>query len=128
MKSLWSLVMVGVWLAQPAVAAQGYDRSGRRDPFVAPGSLEGSKRACPAHGLDAAPVREVALRGIVRTETGGVALLSTAEGTGIVAREGDRLCDGLVEAVGPASVTLRVDPETPPVGGSRRDVRLELHP
>ena len=128
MKSLWSLVFVGFWLAQPAAAAQGYERGGRRDPFVAPGSLSGSKRTCPTHGLEAARVREVALRGIVQARVGAVALLSTAEGTGLFAREGDRLCDGRVVAVGPASVTLRLDAEIMAMVDSPQDLRFDLHP
>ena len=129
MKSLWSLVMVGIWLTQTAAGAEtGYERGGRRDPFLAPGSLESLKRACPAHGLESARARDVALRGIVQTAASAVALFSTAEGTGLFAREGDRLCDGRVVSVGPASVTLRMDPEPTPIAGSSRDVRFVLHP
>ncbi len=129
MKPLWSLVMVGTWLMPAGAGAQpAYEREGRRDPFVAPGSLDASKRACPAHGLEAARVREVALRGIVRTPAGGVALLSTAEGTGLFAREGDRLCDGCVVTVGPAGVTLRLDAEPAATADTRQDVRLDLYP
>ena len=129
MKSLWSLVMVGIWLAQPAAFAQGgYERGGRRDPFVATGSLDASKRACPTHGLEAARAREVALRGIVRTPGAAVALLSTAGGTGLFAREGDRLCDGRVVSVGPAGVTLRLDADPAAAAGARQDLRLDLYP
>ena len=129
MKSLWSLVMVGIWLMPGAAGAQpAYERGERRDPFVAPGSLDASKRACPTHGLEAARAREVALRGIVRTPVGAVALLSTAEGTGLFARVGDRLCDGHVVFVGPAGVTLRLDAEPAATAGSRQDVRLALYP
>ena len=37
MKSLWSLVMVGIWLIPAAAGQTAYERSRRRDPFVAPG-------------------------------------------------------------------------------------------
>jgi len=121
--------MVGIWMMPAAAGAQpGYERGGRRDPFVAPGSLDGSKRTCPAHGLEAARAREVALRGIVRTPARTVALLSTAEGTGLFAREGDRLCDARVVSVGPAGVTLRLDAEPAATAGTRQDVRLDLYP
>ena len=60
MKSLWSLVMVGIWLIPAAAGQTAYERSRRRDPFVAPGCLDESKRACPARTSLTLPTKFVA--------------------------------------------------------------------
>ena len=99
----------------------------RRDPFVRPGSAAaGPSVACGAAGLSRMRARDVAVKGIVRTRDGALALVGGADGQSQVARVGDRVCDGSVVAIEPDAVIVREDPSDD--GRSpARTIRLRLH-
>lgn len=93
-------------------AGPAYDARGRRDPFVRPGSGEG-RRTCPGEGLRSLRVEEAAVRGIARTRGGRFVLLADGAARSFIARAGDRLCDGVVEAVEAGAVTLVLEVDDP---------------
>jgi hypothetical protein len=109
-------------------AAGAYRGAHRRDPFVRPGTAPGAEaRTCAARGLEGVRVRELALRGIVRTPEGFLALLVGPNGVAFVTRVGDRLCDAKVGSIDPDAVTFERD--AGPAGGvtEPRTVRVRLH-
>ena len=107
----------------------GYAANGRRDPFVRPGFAPGPEaKSCSARGLEGVRARELALRGIVKTKEGFVALLVGPRGEAHVARVGSRLCDGSVRAIEPAGVTLEAEPGPGDLWLGPRQIRVRLHP
>jgi hypothetical protein len=105
-----------------------YRGAGRRDPFVRPGSAPGTDaRTCRARGLEGVRARDLALRGVVRTSEGFLALLVGPDGEAHVAHEGDRLCDARVLSIDPDGVDLEEDTVLPTGVVGSRTVRLRLH-
>ena len=92
----------------PWVGAQewAYDPRGRRDPFLAKGALHESPR-CEGTGRGGLTVAEVALRGVVTSPRGRVAMLAAPDGRSAFVVGGDRLCDGEVFRIEPDAVVLR---------------------
>lgn len=130
MKMLLALGLTPSLLAASLAAAQEpfYDPNGRRDPFMSPtGQSAGERPSCPGQGLAGKLVQEVALRGIVRTEHGRMALLATADRQTYFAANGARLCDGRVlriDADGVVFARLLKDPLAPQ---KEVELRLLLH-
>ena len=106
-----------------------YAANGRRDPFVRPGFAPGPEaKSCSARGLEGVRARELALRGIVKTKEGFVALLVGPRGEAHVARVGSRLCDGSVRAIETAGVTLEEAPSGRDLVPTPRQTQVRLHP
>jgi hypothetical protein len=111
-----------------ASGAATYRSAGRRDPFVRPGSAPGAEvRTCPARGLEGARTRELALRGIVRTPEGFLALLVGPNAVAYVARVDDRLCDARIASIDPEGVTFEKDAARGSAASGPRAVRVRLH-
>lgn len=103
---------------QPAPGAYTYVPANRRDPFV---SLikpidAGARAATKKPGMEGFLIQEVALRGIVRSQGGMTAMFQGPDGKSYFVKAGQRLFDGSIVSVDPASVTFRqelVDPLSP---------------
>ena len=105
--------------------------AGARDPFVRPTVPESD--AAPARlpvarveGLAGLSVEEVAVRGVVRAGDRSLGLLQAGDKKHYVVRPGDRLRDGLVEAVITDGVVIAVDPDEAAAGGGRAPLRRSL--
>ncbi len=87
----------------PAPGAYVYRDDGRRDPFR---DLRVKDHPEPPAGihLHEQPLDALALRGVVQSQGGAVAVLAGANGRTYFAHEGDRVRDGRVEHIGRASV------------------------
>ncbi len=106
-----------------------YAANGRRDPFVRPGFAPGpDAKSCEARGREGVRARDLALRGVVKTTEGFVALLIGPRGEAHVARVGSRLCDGSVRAIDPAGVTLEEAPGPGDFWLRPRQIPIRLHP
>ena len=106
-----------------------YDPQGRRDPFVsliARGAGLTSAPEEPAVGVAALTVDEVALRGVLRTPQGYVALVEGADARTYVVRPGDRLRDGTVERIADEDMVIRQQINDPLSLESEREVRKTL--
>ena len=107
-----------------------YDPGGRRDPFVSllrtgpdPNGRGNVPRPAGVAGL---VVSEVALKGILQSESGYAALLQGADTRTYVVHVGDRLFDGQVRAIAPDSVVLLQRSSDPLVTPKEVEVRKRL--
>lgn len=105
-------------------AEDSYDPRGRRDPFLRPSPRGRSNPVVAARprGLAGIAVEEVILRGLVRLDDTGFAIVETDRGRSHAMREGQELFDGYVQSVTAGGVVIVVDGP----GGAARVVRLTL--
>jgi hypothetical protein len=102
-----------------------YSAGGRRDPFVSliKGLVgEGGTSRKGKSGMEAFLIQEVALKGIVKTPEGFVAMVLGTDGKSYFPRVGQRLFDGQT------SVTFRQEITDPLSPVRTRDVRKTLYP
>lgn len=83
-----------------------YLPGGRRDPFLQPGATESHSKLCPGRGLAGFRIRELALRGLIRTPSGPVAMLLAPDQRSYFAVAGERLCDGALTTITPDGVVF----------------------
>jgi Tfp pilus assembly protein PilP len=118
----------------PATAAApranfSYEAAGRRDPFISlanklsdPAS-EGRSRY---QGLQALPVGEVTVKGIVLYERQLVAMVQAPDNRTYIVRPNDRLLDGAVRAVTPEAVVFVQQVNDPLSIVKQREIRKLL--
>lgn len=105
-----------------------YAPGGRRDPFVPPIGSTGQEGACEGRGLAAFRVSAVALRGLVRTPRGPIAVLLAPDSRSYFAEPGQRLCDATLSAITPEAAVF-VETVAEPLREARtRTVVRRLHP
>jgi Tfp pilus assembly protein PilP len=113
-------------------ADYGYSPDGRRDPFLSlvnrgVDAARGADRgAARPEGLPGLMVAEVAVRGIVQTPRGYVAMVGGPSGKTYSVRPGDRLMDGSVRAITAQAVVLLQDVNDPLSLEKQREVRKYL--
>lgn len=103
---------------QPAPGTYTYVPANRRDPFV---SLvkpveAGGQQNVKKPGMEGFLIQEVALRGIVRTAQGLIAMFQGPDAKSYFVKSGQRLYDGSIIAMDPSTVTFRqevADPLSP---------------
>jgi Tfp pilus assembly protein PilP len=103
---------------QPAPGSYTYVPANRRDPFV---SLvkpveAGGQQNVKKPGMEGFLIQEVALRGIVRTAQGLIAMFQGPDAKSYFVKSGQRLYDGSIIAMDPSTVTFRqevADPLSP---------------
>jgi Tfp pilus assembly protein PilP len=125
----------------PAAAAQAalptpppnfeYQPEGRRDPFLSlinrgtdarPGAPAGAR----PEGLAGIAVDEVAVRGILQSRGGWIAMIASPSGRTYTIKPGDRLMDGSVRAINAKSVILMQEVNDPLSLEKQREVRKFL--
>jgi Tfp pilus assembly protein PilP len=112
-------------------SAGTYSAGGRRDPFVSliKGLVgEGGSSRKGKSGMEAFLIQEVALKGIVKTPEGFVAMVLGTDGKSYFPRVGQRLFDGQIVAIDQTSVTFRQEITDPLSPVRTRDVRKTLYP
>ena len=91
-----------------------YDARGRRDPFI---SLALGMNVLPPEeripGLGGMLIQEVSLRGLVRTSEGYIAMIQGTDNKSYFAREGERMYDGMIEAIDSEKVVFRQEINDP---------------
>ena len=106
----------------------GYNREGRRDPFVSLVGRAGdatSEGVRPA-GLPGILIQEVSLKGIVRQSNGFVAMVQGPDKKTYTARPGQRLFDGTVKSITHDAVVFSQDVTDPLSLVKQREVRKTL--
>ncbi len=91
-----------------------YDARGRRDPFI---SLALGLNILPPDkripGLGGMLIQGVSLRGIVRTSEGYIAMVQGTDNKSYFAREGERMYDGMIEAIDSEKIVFRQEINDP---------------
>ena len=107
-----------------------YNPMGRRDPFVSllkPVSPDqGPKTRRP--GMEGFLIQEVALKGIVKTPRGFIAMLLGTDGKSYFVGVSQRLFDGVVTAIDATTVTFRQEVTDPLSTVKSRDMKKTLYP
>jgi len=114
----------------PAPGQYTYNPAGRRDPFVSllkPVEGTGNPRATKP-GMEGFLIQEVALKGIVKTKEGYVAMLVGPDGKAYFPRVGQRLFDGSIIAMDQATVTFRQEVTDPLSPVRVREIKKGLYP
>jgi Tfp pilus assembly protein PilP len=115
-----------------------YNSQGRRDPFVSlqrPVAADRGPKTRKA-GMEGFLIQEVALKGVVKTDGGGMGIASQsgfiavflgADGKSYFVKNGQRLYDGVITSVDATSVTFRQDVTDPLSPVKSREVRKSLY-
>lgn len=123
---------------EPAPGGYSYNPQGRRDPFVnlnRPVGPQGGK--VRPQGLPGFLIQEVALKGVVKTQGGGlgsatqagyIAILQGTDGKSYFVTTGQRLFDGVIVGIDASSVSFRQEVTDPLSPVRTRDVRKTLYP
>jgi hypothetical protein len=106
-----------------------YEARGRRDPFV---SLALGVNVLPPDvrppGLAGMLIQEVSLRGIVKTQSGYIAMIQGTDNKSYFAREGERLYDGNIQSIDDGKVVFRQEINDPLRIEKFQQVEKNLHP
>jgi Tfp pilus assembly protein PilP len=116
---------------QPAPpAAFSYNPEGRRDPFIslANRGADGRSVANRPTGLPGVLIDEVTVKGIIKDQSGLMALIQGGDSKIYRVRPGDRLMDGTVKAITPDAVVFSQDVNDPLVLQKQREIRKSLRP
>jgi len=110
---------------EQVLASSGYtySRDGRRDPFVSPvGRGTAPKQATTASGIPGLLVNEVIVKGVVRGNSGNLAIIQSPDHKTYIIRSGDRLADGSVKTITQGGVVFSQDVHDPLSLVKQRDV------
>jgi hypothetical protein len=106
-----------------------YQPGGRRDPFISLlvniGPSVGTQVRPP--GIQGLLIQETALKGIVKDQTGYIAMLLGPADKNYFVRVGQRLYDGVITAMDAATVTFRQEVTDPLSPVKTRDVKKSLY-
>jgi Tfp pilus assembly protein PilP len=107
-----------------------YAPAGRRDPFVSlMKPIEGTAENRPHKpGMEGFLIQEVALKGIVQTKEGYIAMIQGPDGKSYFCHPGQRLFDGTITAMDQKTVTFRQDVSDPLSPVKVRDQKKSLYP
>ena len=113
----------------PQAGQYAYQPGGRRDPFISllinVGPSEGTKTRPP--GMQGFLIQELALKGIVKDQSGYIAMLLGTDGKSYFARIGQRFYDAVLTAIDSATVTFRQEVTDPLSPVKTRDVKKSLY-
>ena len=113
----------------PGPQGYAYNPAGRRDPFVPLLQRGADPRAAVVNrpeGLPGVAVSEVAIKGIVQSRTGFVAMLQAPDNKTYIVRNGDRLFDATVKAVTADAVVFVQQVNDPLTPVKQREIRRPL--
>lgn len=108
-----------------------YQPDGRRDPFLSlvnrgTDARGGVGDGARPEGLAGITVEEVAVRGILQSRGGWIAMIASPSGRAYTIRPGDRLMDGVVRAINAKAVILMQEVNDPLSLEKQREVRKFL--
>jgi Tfp pilus assembly protein PilP len=116
-------------LLEKELGPDQYDSGGRRDPFISlqkPVTSTGPQQR--PRGVEGFLIQELALKGIVRTQDGFVAMLLGPDNKSYFLRVGQRLYDGAITNIDMTSVTFHQDVTDPLATVRTREVKKSLYP
>jgi Tfp pilus assembly protein PilP len=107
-----------------------YNPAGRRDPFISlakPFEEPGAGGRPRRPGIEGFLLQETALKGVVKTVDGWIAVLEGPDRKGYFVRVGQRLHDGVITSIDAAGLTFRQEITDPLSPAKSRDVRRLLN-
>jgi type IV pilus assembly protein PilP len=105
-----------------------YQPGGRLDPFISLLVNVGpSAQTSRPPGMQGFLIQELALKGIVKDQSGFIALLLGTDGKSYFARIGQRFYDGVLTAMDAATATFRQEVTDPLSPVKTRDVKKSLY-
>jgi Tfp pilus assembly protein PilP len=107
-----------------------YNPAGRRDPFISlakPFEEPGVGGRPRRPGIEGFLLQETALKGVVKTVDGWIAVLEGPDKKGYFVRVGQRLHDGVITSIDTAGLTFRQEITDPLSPAKSRDVRRLLN-
>lgn len=107
-----------------------YSSAGRRDPFISlarPVANDDSSDRPRRPGIEGFMLQETALKGVVKTVDGWLAVLEGPDKKGYFVRVGQRMHDGVVTSIDAAGLTFRQEITDPLSPAKSRDVRRLLN-
>jgi Tfp pilus assembly protein PilP len=114
----------------PAPGSYVYSPGSRRDPFISlikPISAAGGQQT-KKQGMEGFLIQEVALKGIVKTPQGYVAMVVGGDNKSYFVKTGQRLYDGQIVALDATTVTFRQEVADPLSPVRTRDLKKSLYP
>jgi Tfp pilus assembly protein PilP len=110
-----------------------YTPDGRRDPFVSlvnrgTEAAEPQMRGVRPEGVPGLLIDEVAIRGVVESRDGFIAMIAAPNGRTYNVRAGDRLMDGSVRTITTRTVVFMQEVNDPLSLEKQREVRKPLRP
>ena len=114
---------------EPPSGQYTYLVKGRRDPFISLLVNVGPSEAPKTRptGMPGFLIQEIALKGIVKDESGFIAMLAATDGKSYFAKKGQRFYDGVIVDMDMATVTFRQDVTDPLSPVKTRDVKKSLY-
>ena len=113
-----------------AVAGFVYEPAGRRDPFLSlfrpPGMIGEDPNGARGSGVRGLGVDEVALKGVLQSPEGFVALVEGVDSRTYLLRVGDSLFDGTIEAITGQDMMILQRVSDPLLTETQREVRKTL--
>jgi Tfp pilus assembly protein PilP len=100
--------------------------SGRRDPFISPVTTAAANAACITGGKRCLAVDRIKLKGLVRSESGYIAVVVNAANRAYFLRENDPLMNGYVMRITSTAVTLKENGKDRIGKPTTREVTLTL--
>jgi Tfp pilus assembly protein PilP len=114
----------------PPTPAYSYNAEGRRDPFVSLVSRgndgSGARPGKRVEGLAGLMVGEIALKGILQSGSGLLAIVQAPDGKSYVVRPNDRFQDGVVKSITTDALVLLQEVNDPLSLTKQREVRKSL--
>ena len=100
--------------------------SGRRDPFISPIATAAANAACVTGGKRCLAVDRIKLKGLVRSESGYIAVVVNAANRAYFLRENDPLLNGYVMRITSTAVTFKENGKDRIGKSTTREVTLTM--
>lgn len=116
----------------PPVDSFTYNPEGRRDPFVSllaakTGERRGGHTGPEGLGLAGLGTDEISVRGVLQSASGYVAMVQGPDNKTYVARQNDKLFDGVIKAITAQGLVILQDVNDPLSLVKQKEVRKMLH-
>jgi len=116
----------------PPLDSFTYNPEGRRDPFVSllaarTGERRGGHTGPEGLGLAGLGTDEISVRGVLQSASGYVAMVQGPDNKTYVARQNDKLFDGVIKAITAQGLVILQDVNDPLSLVKQKEVRKMLH-
>jgi type IV pilus assembly protein PilP len=114
----------------PVPGAYVYNPRGRRDPFISlqrPPTESAGRKGPRAPGVGGMLIQEIALKGIVKSADGFIAMMQGSDGKSYFVRQGQPVADGVITRIDATTVTFRQEVDDPLATSKTRELKKSLY-